>query len=72
MITYLIEMLELSNFGHMGTSTIKIESHKKFFVNNVMDRNFCTPIREQTQKNPTWIWWTEKTFAGEFQEVLFT
>ena len=25
MITYLIEMLELQNFGHITTSTIKIE-----------------------------------------------
>ena len=29
MITSLIEMLELPNFGHMATSIIQIESHNK-------------------------------------------
>ena len=40
MITSLIEMLELSNFGHMGTSTIQTESRNKIFVNNVINRNY--------------------------------
>ena len=29
MVTSLIEMLELPNFGHMATSTIQLESHNK-------------------------------------------
>ena len=32
MITFLIEMLQLSNFGHMTTSTIKIESRHKILL----------------------------------------
>ena len=40
MITSLIEVLELPNFGHMTTSTIKLESRNKFFVDDVIDRNY--------------------------------
>ena len=32
MITSLIEVLELPNFGHMITSTIKFEPHDKFLL----------------------------------------
>ena len=30
MITFLIEMLELPNFGHMTTSIVQFESYDKF------------------------------------------
>ena len=33
--------------------------------------HFCTPIREQAQKDPIWIWWTEKIFVREFQFTQF-
>ena len=39
MITSLIEMLELLNFGHMTTSTMSFESCNSF-VGDVMDRNY--------------------------------
>ena len=39
MITSLMEMLELPNFGHMTTSTKKFEHVIKFF-SDVMDRKF--------------------------------
>ena len=32
MITSLIEMLELPNFGHMATSTVSIESRNKILL----------------------------------------
>ena len=32
MVTSFIEMLELPNFGHMNTSTIKFESRDKIFL----------------------------------------
>ena len=32
MITSLIEMLELSNFGHMTTCTVQFSSHKKVLL----------------------------------------
>ena len=40
MITSLIEMLELSNFGHMITSTIQCESRDKFFFGDAMYKNY--------------------------------
>ena len=39
MITSLIEMLELPNFGHMTTSTIQFESRNKD-DGDVMDKNY--------------------------------
>ena len=33
-------MLELPNFGHMDTSTIKFESRGKNFVGDVIDRTY--------------------------------
>ena len=39
MATFLKEMLELSNFGHMTTSTIQFESHDKVF-GHIMDKNY--------------------------------
>ena len=39
-ITSLIEMLELPNFGHMITSTIRLDSSKKKIVGDVMDRSY--------------------------------
>ena len=39
MITSLIEVLKLPNFGHMTTSTITFESRDKFF-DDVIDRNY--------------------------------
>ena len=45
------------------------------YVSQILRRDgghFCTQIREQTRKDPTWIWWTEKIFVREFQVVLLT
>ena len=39
MITSLIEMLELPNFGHMTISTMLLESRKKKIVGDVIERN---------------------------------
>ena len=39
-ITSLIQTLELPNFGHMNTSTIKFESRVKNFVGDVIDINY--------------------------------
>ena len=33
-------MLELPNFGHMNTSTVKYESRDKNFVGDVTDRTY--------------------------------
>ena len=40
MITSLIEMPELLNFGHMTTSTIQFESRDQNFFGGVMDRGY--------------------------------
>ena len=40
MITSLIEMLELPNFGHMTTSTIYFESRDKILAGDVTDRSY--------------------------------
>ena len=40
MITSLIEMLELLNFGYMTTSTIKFESYEKKFVGDIIDKGY--------------------------------
>ena len=39
MVTSLIEMLELPNFGHMVTSTIKFELHEDY-VGDIMGKSF--------------------------------
>ena len=37
MITSLIKMLELPDFGHMTASTIRFESRDQIFFGDVMD-----------------------------------
>ena len=41
MITSLIEMLELPNFGHITKSTMKLESRDNFF-DDIIERNCVT------------------------------
>ena len=40
MVTSVIKMLELLEFGQMTTSTIWFEWHDKNFVGDVMDKNY--------------------------------
>ena len=40
LITFLIEMLELPSFGHMITSTISLDSPKKIFIGDGMDKSY--------------------------------
>ena len=56
MITFLIEMLQLPNFGHMTTSTIQFESRDENFVGDVMDRNYdvITFISKSLYFNKAW------------------
>ena len=40
MLTFLIETLELPNFGHMTKSTIQLGKGDEIFIVNVMDKNY--------------------------------